>query len=194
MRDLLAFPNAQVKRSAAGIVQAFAPAEMGRAVEMILEADIGEDSEPADNLFAIFQERHGFNFDEITSDSLKRLLGKLHSVESIRSYHLGQFLLQAALRDPISIARFLLGRVRLKIKLDKERMEKPAADARLQMIQTLDNFGGLPQSGFHDDKFKQVADHPDYRDALRLLRDAALNEEYRSALIYEDTLSELFQS
>lgn len=193
VRDLLAFPNAWVKRSAAGIVQAFAPSDMGRAVEMILETDIGEDSELASNLFAVFQERRGFNFGEITSQTLERLLGKLDRVESVRSYHLGHFLLQAALRAPVSVARFLLGRVGHKITLNRERMQKPIADARLEMMQTLDNFGGLPESGFHDDKFQAVADHPDYLDALRLLRDAALNEEYSSALIYEDTLPELFR-
>jgi hypothetical protein len=193
VRDLLAFPHAQVKRSAAGIVQAITSTDMGRAVEMILETDVGEDSELADNLFAIFQERRGFNFDEISLDSLGRLLGKLDTVESVRSYHLGHFLLRVALRDPVSVARFLLGRVRLKIKLDKERMEKPVADVRLQMRQMLDKFGGLPESGFHDDKFQEVANHLDYLDALRILRDAALNEEYLSALIYEDTLSELFR-
>lgn len=193
VRKLLAFPHPQVRRSAAGIVPAIASANMGRAVEMILETDVGEDSELADSLFAIFQERHGFNFDEITPDRLGLLLEKLNMVESVRSYHLGHFLLQAALRDPVSVARFLLGRVRLKIKLDKERTEKPVADIRLQMRQMLDNFGGLPESGFHDDKFQEVAHHPDYLDALRLLRDAALNEEYRSSLIYEDTLSELFR-
>jgi hypothetical protein len=193
VRDLLAFPHPQVKRSAAGIVSAIASTDMGRAVELILETEVDEDSELADSLFAIFQERHGFNFNEITSDGLERLLEKLNAVESVRSYHLGHFLLQAALRDPIATARFLLGRVRLKIKLDKERMEKPVADARLQMRQMLDKFGGLPESGFHDDKFQEVANHPDYLDALRLLRDAALNDEYRSALIYEDTLSELFR-
>lgn len=193
VRDLLAFPHPQVKRSAAGIVSAIASTDMGRAVELILETEVGEDSELADSLFAILQERHGFDFDEVTSDGLERLLAKLNRVESVRSYHLGHFLLQAALRDPVAIARFLLGRVRLKIKLDKERMEKPVADTQLQMRQMLDKFGGLPESGFHDDKFQEVANHPDYLAALRLLRDAALNDEYRSALIYEDTLSELFR-
>jgi hypothetical protein len=193
VRDLLAFSHPQVKRSAAGIVSAIASTDMGRAVELILHTEVGEDSELADSLFAIFQERHGFNFDEITPDGLGRLIEKLDTVESVRSYHLGHFLLRAALRDPIGVARFLLGRVRLKIKLDKERMEKPVADARLQMRQMLDKFGGLPESGFHDDKFQEVAKRADYLNALRLLRDAALNDEYISALMYEDTLSELFR-
>ncbi len=193
VRDLLAFPHPQVKRSAARIVQAIASADMARAIEMVFETEVGEDSELADTLFAIFEERRGFNFGEIKSDDLGRLLEKLSTVESVRSYHLGRFLLQAALRDPVAVARFLLGRVRRKIQLDKERVEKPVTDVRLQMQQTLDKFGGLPESGFHDEKFQEVANHRDYRDALRLLRDAALNEEYRWALIYEDTLSELFR-
>jgi hypothetical protein len=160
VRDLLAFSHPQVKRSAAGIVSAIASTDMGRAVELILHTEVGEDSELADSLFAIFQERHGFNFDEITPDGLGRLIEKLDTVESVRSYHLGHFLLRAALRDPIGVARFLLGRVRLKIKLDK---------------------------------FQEVAKRADYLNALRLLRDAALNDEYISALMYEDTLSELFR-
>jgi hypothetical protein len=193
VRDLLAFPHPQVKRSAARIVQAIASADMARAIEMIFETEVGEDSELADTLFAIFEERRGFNFGEIKSDDLERLLEKLSTVESVRSYHLGRFLLQAALRDPAAVARFLLGRVRRKIQIDKVRIERPVTDIRLQIQQTLDKFGGLPESGFHDEKLQEVANHPDYRDALRFLRDAALNEEYRWALIYEDTLSELFR-
>lgn len=193
VRDLLAFPHPQVKRSAAGIVSAIASTDMGRAMEIVLETDIGDDSQVADALFEIFEERRGLIFGAIESDDLERLLDKLSTVESIRSYHLGRFLLQAALRAPVAVARILLGRVRRKIHLDKERIEKPVADTRLQLFQTRDSFGGLPESGFHDERFQEVASHPDYRDALRLIRDASLNEEYRWGLMYEDTLSELFR-
>jgi hypothetical protein len=193
VHDLLAFPYPQVKRSAARIVSAIASTDMGRALEMILETEIGEDSELANTLFAIFEERRGFNFGEIKSDVLGRLLEKISRLESVRSYHLGRFLLRAALRDPVAVARFLLGRVMHKIQLDKHRIEKPVADFRQQILQTLDKFGGLPQSGFHDEGFKEVAGHPDYHAALRVIRDAALDEEYRWALTHEDTLPELFR-
>lgn len=56
-----------------------------------------------------------------------------------------------------------------------------------------DKYGALPESGFHDDEFQEVTKHPDYGDALRLIRDAALNEEYRSVSQYEGTVSELFR-
>jgi hypothetical protein len=56
----------------------------------------------------------------------------------------------------------------------------------------LDQFTGLPQSSFHDEKFKKILNHPGFREALRLIRDAALNEDYSSVGLYQDTVSELF--
>lgn len=62
-----------------------------------------------------------------------------------------------------------------------------------QARQLMDDFDGLPESGFHDEQFQSVASHPDYANALRLIRDAALSDEYQSALLYKDTLPELFK-
>jgi hypothetical protein len=193
VRDLLAFHHPQVKQTAARIVSAIASTNMRCAIEMVLETEIGEDTELANRLFEIFEERRGFDFNDVTSNELEHLLDKLKNVESVRSYHLGRFLLNAALRDPIAVAKFLLDRVQHKAKLNKESWGKPVADARAQTKQLVDKFGGLPKSGFHDDKFQEVANHPGYCDALRLLRDAALCEEYCGSLLYEDTLSELFR-
>jgi hypothetical protein len=154
---------------------------------------VGDDSNLAEGLYEIFEAQRRFDFDGITSDDLKRLLDKLNPVESVKSYHLGRFLLQAALRDPINVAKLLLSRVRHKIKLNIERLKTPVADKRLFAKRPVDNFGGLPASGFHDDKLQEVANHPDYPNALRLIRDAALSKEYHSGLLWEDTLSELFR-
>ena len=146
----------------------------------------------ADGLYEIFDEQRGFDFDGITSDDLKRLLDKLNFVESVKAYHLGRFLLRASLRDPVNVTKLLLSRVRHKIKLNIERLTNRPAGNPLLAKRPADSFGGLPESGFHDDKFKEVANHPDYPNALRLIRDAALCKEYHSDLLWEDTLSELF--
>jgi hypothetical protein len=193
VRDLLAFPHRQVKRRAAEIVTAIASTDMRRAVGLVLETDVGEDSELANGLFTTFEERGGFDISELTSDELARLLDKLRMVEDVRPYHLGRFLLQAALRDPIAVAKFLLDRVRRKTKIDEELWEKPATDFYSWTSQMEDKYSALPGSGFHDDEFQEVTKHPDYGDALRLIRDAALNEEHRSVSQYEGTVSELFR-
>jgi hypothetical protein len=194
VRDLLAFPYPQVKYRAAEIVSAIASTDMGRAIALVLETEVGEDSELADKLFGIFREGRGFNFNETTSDMLGSLLDKLKMVDNVRAYRLGHFLLRAALHDPVAVAKFLLGRVGYKIKLDKKSLEEPVTSDRLEAKQPVNNFGALPESGFHEDKFQEVQNHPEYYDALRLLRNAALSEEYRSGLLYEDTLSELFRA
>lgn len=93
VRALLAFPHPQVKRRAAEIVTAIASTDMRRAVELVLETNVSEDSELANGLFTIFEERRGFDLNENKSDELARLLDKLRMVRDIRSYHLGRFLL-----------------------------------------------------------------------------------------------------
>lgn len=92
----------------------------------------------------------------------------------------------------MAVVKLLLDRVKTKVRRNEERLKEPVTDLRSQMLRMIDNFGGLPQSGFHQEEFKQVAKHPNYCDALRLIRDAASSEQYRSVLIYEDTLSDLF--
>jgi energy-coupling factor transporter ATP-binding protein EcfA2 len=191
VRDLLAFPNSRVKRTAAQIVSGFAATDVRRALDLILGTDIGEDSELADNLFEVFEDRRGFDFTTLTSDELARLLEKLSGLNSIRTYHLGRFLLQAALREPIIVAKFLLDRVRRKVTLNNERLETRVDDS-LTVEDLADKFGGLPESGFHDQKFQEVANHQNFKDALRVIRDAAASKAYSSGLLFEDTLSELF--
>lgn len=193
VRDLLAFPHPRVRRSAAEVVSNFAGADRQRAIDIVLETDVGEDHELADKLYDIFEERRGFDFESLTPDELKRLLGKLKTVESVSSHSLGRFMLRAALRDPIAVTQLLLDRVGHKAKLDQKRWETPDDDGRLQAKRAVDVFGGLPSAGFHDERFKEVASHPEYPDALRLIRDAALSEEYGPALLLEDTLAELFR-
>jgi hypothetical protein len=193
IRDMLAYHYPQVRRRAADIVSAISSTEMNLAVDIVLETDIGEDSELANGLFKIFEKHGGFDFNEITSDKLEQLLGKLRMVESVHSYHLGQFLLHAALRDPIAVAQLLLSRVQRKAELNKESWEKPSADSHTQAQHLVNSFAGLPRSGFHEKEFKEIENHPNYKAALRLIRDAALGEEYSSVLLHEDTLSELFR-
>jgi hypothetical protein len=193
VRDLLASTHPQVRRSAAQIVSNIASIDISYAVELVLNCEIGDDSNFADGLFEVFGEHRGFDFDDITPEDLTRLLGKLEYVGSVRSFNIGQFLLNAALHDPKSVAQLLISRVLQKSKLDKERWESVALDERSLAKQLVDNFGGLPESGFHEEKFQEVVNNADYADALRLIRDAALNGDSRSSLLYEDTLSELFR-
>jgi hypothetical protein len=189
--DLLGFPHAQVKRAAAQILSSFAPIDFKRALNLILATDVGEDSELANTLFEVFEERRGFDFAILTKEDLIALLEKLKDVETIRSYHLGRFLLHTALREPVLVAQFLLGRVKRKVILNQERRTKSAADAA-SLMNMVQKFGGLPEAGFHDEAFKKIASHPNFKDALRVIRDAALSEDYKTALLFEDTLSELF--
>jgi hypothetical protein len=116
---------------------------------------------------------------------------KIKDVETIRSYHLGRFLLQAALREPVVVAQFLLGRVKRKVALNHSKAARSFADS-VSLMNVLQKFGGLPEAGFHDEAFKQIASHPDFKDALRVIRDAALSDDYNTALLFQDTLSELF--
>jgi hypothetical protein len=192
LRDLLAFDDIRVKRSAADILSAFATVDFSLAIEMILQTQIGSDTELAEKLFGIFEERRDVNLDDVDKSTLQQLLIKLEDVESVRNYHLGRFLAQAALRDPVAVVELLLVRVQTKIRRNEERLKAPFVDLRSQMLRMIDTFGGLPQSGFHDEVFKQVVKHPNYGDALRLIRDAAISERYKSVSLYEDTLSELF--
>jgi hypothetical protein len=192
LRDLLAFDDIRVKRAAAEILAALASLDFNAAVNMLLEVQIGKDTELAEKLFQIFEERFGAKLDEIDQSVLLKVLGKLDEVESVRNYHLSRFLAQVAVREPMAVAKLLLSRIRTKILLSKKRWEKPATDVRSYVAQMVDTFGGLPKSGFHSEEFRQVINHQEYRDALRLLRDAALDEYYSSAFLYEDTLSELF--
>lgn len=192
LRDLLAFDDIRVKRSAADILSAFATVDFSLAIEMILQTQIGSDTELAEKLFGIFEERRRVNLDDVDKSTLQQLLIKLEDVESVRNYHLGRFLAQAALRDPVAVVELLLDRVQTKVKRNEERLKEPFVDLRSQMLQMIDTFGGLPQSGFHEEEFKQVGNHPNYCDALRLIRDAAISQQYSSVFLYEDTLSELF--
>lgn len=179
VQRLLAFPNGQVKRKGADIVGSIASMDFPRAINLVLTTYIGDDSKLADTLFAIFEERRGFNFKSLSTGELETLVSKLTDVESVRDYHLSQFLLQAALRDPILVVKFLLERLKRKSAMARDTHAGSTADyAALQ--NALDQFTGLPQSSFHDEKFKEILNHPCYREALRLIRDAALNEDYSS--------------
>lgn len=193
LNSLLSASHPQVRCAAASVVSSIASADMQRAMEFVFAAEVGDDSDFADKLFEIFEERRGFDFNDLTSAELASLLEKLKTVRSLKSYHLGRFLLVAALRDPVAVAGLLLDRIRRKAVLNRQRMEQPTARDRLLVKQLVDEFEGLPESGFHDDKFREVASHPDYPAALRLIRDAALTDEYDSAPLWEDTLSELFR-
>lgn len=191
VQRLLAFPNGQVKRKASEIVWSIASMDFQRAISLVLTTDIGEDSKLADSLFAIFEERRGFNFSSLSTNELEILVGKLTNVESVRDYHVSQFLLQAALRDPILVTKSLLERLKRKSAMARGTHASSTADyAALQ--NALDQFTGLPQSSFHDEKFKKILNHPGFKEALRLIRDAALNEDYSSIGLYQDTVSELF--
>jgi hypothetical protein len=193
LNSLLSAPHSQVRHTAASVVSSIASADMKRAMDLVFAAEVGEDSDFADKLFESFEERRGFDFDDLTSAELSNLLEKLKTVGSLKSYHLGRFLLMAALRDPVAVAGLLLSRVRRKVELNRQRMEQQVSDDRLLAKQPVDEFVGLPKSGFHDDRLREVVGHPDYPAALRLIRDAALTNEYNSALLWEDTLSELFR-
>jgi hypothetical protein len=191
VHDLLSFPNPQVKRTAARIASDIASIDSRRALDLVLETEVGEDSELANTLFEIFEDRRGFDFAGLTSEELGQLLAKISAVESIRDYHLGRFLLHAALCAPVLVAKFAIDRVRQKVKLNQDRVERPTFDSA-SLSNLLDKFGGLPQSAFHDEKFQEVKNHPDFKAALRIIRDAAISEEHSSVFLYEDTLAQLF--
>jgi len=193
LRDLLAFDEIRVKRSAADILSAFATADFGLAIEMILQTQIGSDTELAEKLFGIFEEPRGANLEDVDKSTLQQLLIKLEDVESVQHYHIDRFLAQAALRDPVAVVKLLLHRVQTKVRRNEERLKEPVMDLRSQMQRMIDTFRGLPQSGFHEEEFKLVVKHPNYCDALRLIRDAATSNQYRSVFLYEDTLSDLFR-
>lgn len=114
-------------------------------------------------------------------------------MESVQKYHLGRFLAQAAVHDPVAVVKLLLHRIKSKVRRNEERLKEPVQDLRSQMLRMIDTFGGLPESGFHQEEFKQIVNHPDYSEALRLIRDAATSEEYTSVALYEDTVPELFR-
>lgn len=192
LRDLLAFDDIRVKRSAADILSAFATVDFSSANGMILQTQIGSDTELAEKLFAIFEERRGANLDNLNKSTLRQLLRKIEDVESVQKYHLGRFLAQAAVHDPVAVVELLLHRIKSKVRRNEERLKEPVQDLRSQMLRMIDTFGGLPESGFHQEEFKQVVKHPNYSDALRLIRDAVLSEKYTSVSLYEDTVSELF--
>jgi hypothetical protein len=189
---LLTFPNLQVKRTAARIVENIASVDFPRAVGFVLNTDIGEDPQLADTLFGIFEERRGLDFASISTDELELLLKKLVEVESVADYNVGRFLLQAALRDPISVAKLLLERIKRKSAISQNTFSSATID-RISLRNALDRFSGLPQSAFHDDKFKEIANHPAFKDALRLIRDASLDKAYSAVGLYEDTVPELFR-
>lgn len=193
VRELLAFPHPLVKRRAAEILPPIASTNAPRALALVLEAEVGEDSDFADGLYEIFAGRHDLDVESISLEEFEGLLDKLATVDSVRPYRLGRFLVGAALRDPVAVARLLLGRVRHKVRLHREGMNSSDEDKRPTAQRSADAFNGLPESGFHQDDFKEVAGHPAYADALRLIRDAALDDAYQSPLLWEDTLSELFR-
>lgn len=89
LRGLLAFDDIRVKRAAADILSAFATLNFSLAIEIILQTEIGSDTELAEKLFAIFEDQRNANLDDVDKSTLQRLLIKLEDVESVQHYHLG---------------------------------------------------------------------------------------------------------
>jgi len=189
LRLLLDSDCPPVRHSAAGIVAAVASTDEAHALELILQTDLGDDSQLADELYAIFEQRRPFDFANLSPGQLKGLLDKLVMVRSITSYHLGRFLLRAALTDPIATAALLLQRVHRKHHLDTERLQSSEFDMSSFWSSTSNAYEVLPEAGFHDEELKKIGEHPEYETALRLIRDAALQPE----VVQEETLSQLFR-
>lgn len=192
VRRLLDYPNSEVKREAANIVKSIAVLDIDRAIEMILETDIGSDTELADTLLNIFDKRYGFDFGNIGLSRLEELLEKIKKLEGINSYYIGNFLLLSSLYDPVLVAQLLLDRIKQRNQADEKKLIANNDDPRWEFKKMFNGFYELPESVFYGEDFKEIQSHANYPNALRLIRDSVLADEYRSVSLYENRLSGLF--
>lgn len=187
---LLASPHPVVKQSAAQVLSSIAVSAPRRAVEMALNVEVGPHSLLAESLFKCFEAQLGFDFTLIQDEELAFLLEKLEAVQSVGSYYVGRFVLQAMLRAPLATTQMLLRRLEAKARISWERDAKIAAEGVSDLFSSREH-DVLPGPGFREKALEALAEHPHYRQTLQMVRDSELSQR---GLSFGDNVATLFHA
>ena len=128
-------------------------------IDIALDVDIGDDTELADILCSIFDEKRGIPIGDLTDEQLNFLVKKFELVKDIDRYHISEMLRNASVRIPHSIVHLFLNRIRF----DRNYSE---------------NYRPLPYLGFHENIFINSSNSIIYKDILKEIRSFAL--EYKN--------------
>jgi hypothetical protein len=104
------------------------------AIDIALDVNIGDDTELADTLCSIFDEKRGIPIGDLTDEQLNFLIKKIELVKDIDRYHISGMLRKASGRIPHSIVHLLLNRIRFDLNYSE-------------------NYLPLPYLGFHESIF-----------------------------------------
>ena len=145
-----------VRKLAIASLGSLAEASPKVAIDLAKNVELGDSEVLASELCRLFYGGWGLPFGELTADDLKVLLSKLEDVQNIEDSYINTFLVKASELDAVSVAGFLLDRIR------KEHNGKSRYDA-------------LPILGFRD-PLVGLGTSPDQEKMLRNIRDASLEQ------------------
>lgn len=156
IRQLIKNQDHWVRRSIIWVFKRFKPETRAAALDMLLEMDISDSTEIADEVIGQFEEKHGiFQIKELSEQQLQLLLEKLTVTPSIEDYHIGLFLKELSVQQPQTTLKFLKARVEYKETHPKVEDYRP-----------------LPYS-WRRDEAPRFSETPHYEQMLREVRDWA---------------------
>jgi len=103
---------ANIRKISVDSLNILALSEKRIGIDIALDVNIGDDTELADILCSIFDEKRGIPIGDLTDEQLNFLIKKIELVKDIDRYHISEMLRKASVRIPRAIVHLLLNRIK----------------------------------------------------------------------------------
>ncbi|MBH8574937.1 hypothetical protein I8752_18320 [Nostocaceae cyanobacterium CENA369] len=155
IKRLLAHKDIQVRGCTINSLSIMRNVQPKFVTAMVLNTDINDSTELANQLCGIFHPTMGLSIDTLSDTELKIILQKLEPILNISSYTIGKFLACALHRSPRLVIQFLLNRI--------EKAQSSESK----------NYQAIPFSGLKS-HLNSIEKSSEYEDILREIRNQAL--------------------
>jgi len=166
LRALIRSTDPHASRMAIESLGFLAKTDPDLAFQLAVEVPILGKESRAEAICQAFAKSYGINPDRLSDEQLRGLLSQLDCVLDLKGHWTQQFLSFAAARNPLAV-----------VELFVRRIEHRAAAQD-------SNFRPIPFHVAVD--FRTLANHPDYAEVLRRIRDLALKKSWHFAYFASD--------